>query len=100
EPFLVVGFADALGGEVEVVEDFFAGVETVPGRFTDDVGDQVAAWLMCWPGALQPLADVKFHGNPTPQGELTSLEDFARIWPTCRLRPATEPLTRAMTCYT
>src|SRR5262249_39508406 len=78
EPFLVVGFADALGGEVEVVEDFLAGVETVPRRFADDVGNQVAAWLMSWPGALQPLADVKFHGNPTPQGELTSLEDYAR----------------------
>ncbi len=59
EPFLLVGFADALGGEVEVVEDLLCGVEAGPRRLADDAGDDVAAGLLLGTGAFQTFADLQ-----------------------------------------
>ncbi len=45
EPLLFVGLTRPLGGEVEVVEDLPGGIQAGPGRFADDLGDDVAAGL-------------------------------------------------------
>lgn len=63
DPFGLVGFAQTVVGEVEVVEDLLARIEPEPGCFGHQRGHDVPAGLLRWAGTLQAFADSQVHGR-------------------------------------